>query len=432
MVRSIKFRGGRVRHGRVALNSSPVQAALPPRTVLRDEPESNDSTQDVGALVPQEVLGGNQVGEKPSTTDPHSKKRGRGPTKGTLFERMRKVGKIPLVIQEGHRGPSCENAAIFTGRLTEMIKVHVDMRHASWSFVPEAEKQELIDRVRADFVLDWSRDNHREMVETHLADKYNAYHYALHKVYLKYASHEEALRGGTDKVEKAVWEKLCERWASATFKEKSRRNSSNRQKLKVKHTGGRKSFIQILEEKRESAQNMVEFYKETHFSTRKGKFINAATEHNYVSVPKLNFICFYRLKRCLSTACFSFVKHFQNVMMERLAEKDTEDDVEEAAETIFKEVLGYRSGYSVGLGHMVIPEPTPSMKNSRAFILLAEENQRHKSDAEIYKNKLDAMMGDIAELRRNFSEHEKLLMSYRSTDGNINGSESHGETQRDA
>ena len=68
MVRSIKFRGGRVRHGRVELNSSPVQAVLPPRTVLRDEPESNDSTKDVGALVPQEVLGGNQVGEEPQHT----------------------------------------------------------------------------------------------------------------------------------------------------------------------------------------------------------------------------------------------------------------------------------------------------------------------------------------------------------------------------
>ncbi|XP_042991783.1 uncharacterized protein LOC122318475 [Carya illinoinensis] len=123
------------------------------------------------------------------------------------------------------------------------------MRHASRSHVPEDKKIKLIDRIRADFVLDWTRDNHREMIVMHLADKYNAYHYVLHKVYLKYASHQEALRGGTDKVEKSVWEKLCEYWASATFKEKSMRNSSNRQKLKVKHTGGRKSFIRILEEK---------------------------------------------------------------------------------------------------------------------------------------------------------------------------------------
>ncbi|KAF5450523.1 hypothetical protein F2P56_030862 [Juglans regia] len=280
------------------------------------------------------------------------------------------MGKIPLVIQDGHRGPSCENASIFTGRLTGIIKVHADMRHASWSYVPNEEKQELVDRVRADFVLDWTRDNHREMVERHLGDKYNAYHYALHKVYLKYASHEEALRGGTDMVEKAVWEKLCERWASLTFK-------------------------------RETAPNMVEFYKETHWSTRKGKFINAASEHNY------------------------------NLMVERLGEKESEEDVEEAADTIFKEVLGKKSGYAVGMGHMVIPDPSPSTKKSRAFIRLSEENDRNKSDAEMYKSKLDKMMGDIEALKKNFSKHEKFLLNYRMTEIE-GGTESHRETHQDA
>ncbi|XP_042964368.1 uncharacterized protein LOC122298612 [Carya illinoinensis] len=128
------------------------------------------------------------------------------------------------------------------------------------------------------------------------------------------------------------------------MQEKSMRNSSNRSKLKVKHAGGRKSFIRILKEKREAALNMVAFYRQTHWSTRKGKWINAATEHNY------------------------------NLMMERLAEKESEEDIEEAAESVFKEVLGNRPGYAVGRGHMVIPDPSPSMKNSRAYIRLSEEN----------------------------------------------------------
>ncbi|KAG2726288.1 hypothetical protein I3760_01G105500 [Carya illinoinensis] len=118
-------------------------------------------------------------------------------------------------------------------------------------------------------------------------------------------------------------------------------------------------------------------------------------------------------------------------MVERLAEKDSEEDVVEAAESIFKEVLGQRSGYAQGMGHMVIPDPSPTMKNSRAFIRLAEENQRHKSEAEMYKSKLDQMMGDIAALRQNFSEHEKLLMSYRQSELE-RGSESHRETHEDA
>ncbi|KAF5472520.1 hypothetical protein F2P56_009232 [Juglans regia] len=146
---------------------------------------------------------------------------------------------------------------------------------------------------------------------------------------------------------------------------------------------------------------MVAFYKETHWSTRKGKFINAATEHNY------------------------------NLMVERLGEKESEEDVEEVADTIFKEVLGRKSGYAVGMGHMVIPDPSPTIVKSRAFIRLSEENQRNKSDAEMYKSKLEKMMGDIEALQKNFSEHDKLLQYYWMSELE-GGGESHRETHQDA
>lgn len=49
-------------------------------------------------------------------------------------------------------------------------------------------------------------------------------------------------------------------------------------------------------------------------------------------------------------------------MVEKLNGKDSEVDVDEAAAFIFKEVLGFRSGYAQGLGHSVIPKPPPSMQ----------------------------------------------------------------------
>ncbi|XP_042954732.1 uncharacterized protein LOC122291155 [Carya illinoinensis] len=103
--------------------------------------------------------------------------------------------------------------------------------------------------MQADFVLDWSRDNHREAVLNTLADRYNAYHYELHKHYKKFDSHEEALAGRKEWVEPHVWEWLCEMWASPKFKEQSRRNSNNRKKQKIKHTSGRKSFVRLMEER---------------------------------------------------------------------------------------------------------------------------------------------------------------------------------------
>ncbi|XP_040994522.1 uncharacterized protein LOC121241018 [Juglans microcarpa x Juglans regia] len=254
------------------------------------------------------------------------------------------------------------------------------MRHASWSVVDNKEKHELINRVRGDFILDWSKDNHREAVVNTLADRYNAYHYELHKHYLKYASHEEAVAGRRSSVEPHVWEWLCDRWASGKFKEQSRRNTNNRKKQKVKHTGGRKSFVRIMEENGEEAPNMIAFYKETHWSKEKGKFINAASEHNY------------------------------NLMVERLNEKETEEaqDTDVAAD-VFKEVLGYKSGYAQGQGHSVIPEPSPFMQKNKAFKRLAEENVRNKTFANIYKTQLESILGDMADLRKQFSEHEKQL-----------------------
>ncbi|XP_035542433.1 uncharacterized protein LOC108995631 isoform X2 [Juglans regia] len=207
-------RRGRGGHSRAESSARSWKDAqgLPPRRNLHDKEAtfsnestqavaaatfSNESTQAVAVEPVQESTVVAQGGEGNISTVPAIKKRGRGPARGTQFDRLRKVGKIPLVIKDGHRGPSCEHASIFTGRVTWIVKVYADMRHASWSCVPEEEKQELIDRVRADFVLDWTKDNHKEMVITYLSDKYNHYHYELHKVYLKYASHEEALRGGT-------------------------------------------------------------------------------------------------------------------------------------------------------------------------------------------------------------------------------------------
>ncbi|XP_042958144.1 uncharacterized protein LOC122293711 [Carya illinoinensis] len=155
-----------------------------------------------------------------------------------------------------------------------------------------------------------------------------------------------------------------------------------------------------MEERGEEACNMIEFYKETHWSNKKGKFINAASEHNY------------------------------NLMLERLGEKETEEDVELDNGDVFKEVLGFKSGYALGLGHSVILEPSPFMKKNKAFKRIAEENARNKESADLYKSKLEALLGDMAELRKQFSEHDKQIMAISSHLGSSR--ESQQETQGDA
>ncbi|XP_042957267.1 uncharacterized protein LOC122292810 isoform X3 [Carya illinoinensis] len=61
----------------------------------------------------------------------------------------------------------------------------------------------------------------------------------------------------------------------------SKRNQKNRQKQKVNYIGGRKSFVRILEEMNEQDPNLIRFYKEVHWSRKKGCFITDTAEHNY-------------------------------------------------------------------------------------------------------------------------------------------------------
>lgn len=176
-------------------------------------------------------------------------------------------------------------------------------------------------------MFEWGRENHRWTVNKQLRKRINAFHHDLHKIYLSYGTHEEALANETSLVDPLVWVKLCGRWDSDAFKKMSAQNRENRKKLTVNHTSGYKSFVRILAQKRaQNCENMVEFYKTTRWSKKKNMFETESAEETY--------------KR----------------MQSRLDVLELEQHTDEAASTVFREVLGHRPGYARGLGEMVIPE----------------------------------------------------------------------------
>ncbi|XP_042941711.1 uncharacterized protein LOC122317775 [Carya illinoinensis] len=137
--------------------------------------------------------------------------------------------------------------------------------------------------------------------------------------------------------------------------------------------------------KREQAPNHVAFYREVHWSTKKGRFITEAAEHNY------------------------------NMMLERMNEMEPEDNNDENANAVFKEVLGSRSGYARGLGHLVIPEPSQSLLSNREFERLREENEKNKAEneknkaeAELFKKKFETFMNDLEKMNACFLECDRL------------------------
>ncbi|XP_042972229.1 uncharacterized protein LOC122304190 [Carya illinoinensis] len=370
---------------------SPVRAQSPMQDHARMEDPSVPQT---GADAPTEPV----VAQE-------QRKRIRGPARCIEFDKVRKHGKVLLKINEGETAPCCEHASMFTTRVSWIIKQYCDMSYARWTDVPLEMKEELIDRVRSDFVFDWERENHRLTVTKALRKRFNSFHHDLHKIYESFGSHEEALANGTSLVDPLVWVKLCGRWGSEEFKKISSQNRANRKKQAINHTSGRKSFVRILEQKRAENGNLVDFYKETRWSKKKNKFVTDATEETYKE------------------------------MQGRLDGLEPEQRNDEAAATVFREVLGHRPGYARGLGEMVIPESSRQRDQVKMQCYMSEierhkkDAEQHKKDAEEYKSQLDEMRSEMRALREHqlqtdrllqefFKDHPTFTESYRQTLGN--------------
>ncbi|XP_042962028.1 uncharacterized protein LOC122296414 isoform X1 [Carya illinoinensis] len=375
MVRSLIGRGVRGRGGGfrgISVRRPIIQdAQSPPRSSepnLRDEvnsSSSDDSTQ------PPDVVFETEFPEQLDGTAV-SKKRGRGRAKMTKFDMLRKMGPIPLLIKNGDTKVSCQNANIFSGRVTWIIKHYANMGYNRWNEVPEAEQEELCGRVRADFIVEWEKENHRKTVIDQLRRRFNSFHYDLHKIFLGYGSTKVALARGTELVDHAVWRKLCMRWGSKEFKALSLQNKANRGKQLTNHTAGRKSFVRILEEQREGVNNLVEFFKETRWSKKKNGFVTDMSEELYEK------------------------------MVEKLNEMQPEERTKEAAAAVFREVLGRRSGYERGLGEKVMPITHGIAQTSNNGGLLSE-------DAQYWKAQFEGLKANVQEILLKQAEFDKFM-----------------------
>lgn len=90
-------------------------------------------------------------------------------------------------------------------------------------------------------------------------------------------------------------------------------------------------------------------------------------------------------------------------------ENETSDDLHEASLLVFKEKLGFKTGYAQGMGHMVIPEPLPSMQKNKAFVCMVEENERNKNSNENSKTQLEKMAGEMEEFWKASVDQGKQL-----------------------
>ncbi|KAB1208936.1 hypothetical protein CJ030_MR6G001705 [Morella rubra] len=217
------------------------------------------------------------------------KRKGHGPAKGTKFDKLRKLVKIPLRVKENARGDS---------KLTLM-------------------KLKLL---QGDFVLDWDRFEDQQCVKTQLQVSFRQYRYKLHRIYKKFNNAEIARANPPDDVSAGARDKLCDIWQSEEYQKLCKKNVGNRNKLKINHTSGSKSLDRLRLEKvqKEEDGTTIEFYKRS------------------------------RIQKDCTWVCQEALQIYQKII-ELQKERDPDQKDEAIAEEIFTEVLGRKSGYVRGM-----------------------------------------------------------------------------------
>ncbi|KAG2714591.1 hypothetical protein I3760_03G034500 [Carya illinoinensis] len=330
---------------------------LTSRGAPTDQPRSfHEGSSSMGGSLPVDsTTFGNQAHETHSSGEgalsTSKVKRGRGKAQCISFEKLRKTGLIPVKIESGNKGATGTNSTTFISRVGYIARHFAPITCKSWRHIPEVDKEELYSRVRGEFLLDWSEDEVKESVKAKLQRSYNDYHHALHKIFKKYSTKEEAIAHVPDDLNQADWEILCDRWADPKYKKLCDQNALNRSNLKVNHVAGSKSFARLLEEKH--------------------KMKDLWNERNAIGSSR-------------------------------------------TAEDIFNEVLGHKSGYAKGLGNYVMPIPSSS-RSSKVIQLTQQvdkyknEMEVYKEKWEQSVQRAESMQSNINNMVEKQSEYDRRL-----------------------
>ncbi|KAF5475562.1 hypothetical protein F2P56_007358 [Juglans regia] len=100
----------------------------------------------------------------------------------------------------------------------------------------------------------------------------------------------------------------------------------------------------------------------------------------------------------------------KNQMVQLMNAKDPNARTDEAATTIFREVLGHRSRYNKGLGHSVMPESTKvAGVSNEEYERLAKENEANRKNAEYYQNRVEEIEGGFRIMREHMQDYEQRV-----------------------
>lgn len=232
-----------------------------------------------------------------------------------------------------------------------------------WKNLDEGDKDHAYERLQSKFEIGINDDYVRKSVNSIMQKSVRQQRYRLHQHFKKFDSPEEARRNLPTKynISDENWDELCKLWTDESFKERCRKNATNRLLCKWSHNQGSRAFVasraKMIKDNEEP--DRIEFFKRTHWSEKTNSWRSTEAENAYKDMEKLQD------------------EHGPN----------SEEPL--SVDEIVDKVLGKRSGYVKGLGYGPIPAPKEATQSKN--VQLEEKLKNTEEELENVNNKLETM-----------------------------------------
>ncbi|KAL2495678.1 uncharacterized protein Fot_39435 [Forsythia ovata] len=213
-------------------NMPPVTVHPRPTSSSSNDSSRNDATTETG---PQPI--------------PERPRKRRGPTQGFQTAHIVKVTqkKLEVIIEKEDMQATGPNVPRFANEIGAAEHQYAPLNKIRWKDVTDAEKSPMYSRLENVFVLDYDKRHWiKEVIENDMPIRFKEFRYELHEFYetlLDLPMAERKAKKHDQVLNQEYWDFLCDYWESEAFKNKSKRNATNRSKLTHGHCSGSRSFL---------------------------------------------------------------------------------------------------------------------------------------------------------------------------------------------
>ncbi|XP_059649608.1 uncharacterized protein LOC132295377 isoform X2 [Cornus florida] len=160
----------------------------------------------------------------------------------------------------------------WTTELGIQVRQHAPY-HKNWKHILQAKKELIYKIIKGKFKMRYEESHIMRCIDKQLKKQLKDFRCRLHRHFLKF-SPEEVHSHPYKSVTQENWDLVCNRFMSEQFKRASKTNKKNKEKNKVPHRGGSKSFVRCREELRDAETQQlpsrIKLYEKTHFHPDKG------------------------------------------------------------------------------------------------------------------------------------------------------------------